>query len=408
MKKLLAILLALYCAPAIAQTAITLPIAANAVADLGNGPIKVRMTAGNASIFTSQGSGVGSTSGSSTTLTLTATPTTPPIVGGLISGAGITSGTTIIAYNGTTGITLSAAMTVAGGTTVSWGAACPSTPPSNVIQASAQAGYYVMYTQARVCAVSPGGPVNTLLIEPIFYDQALPNENVPGGINGQVQVNNSGSFGGLTNAQLTALINSATASLSGALPAWPGNTTTYFRGDGTYATLNFAALASTPTTLAGYGITSPLPVAQGGTGAGTVPGAQAALSMGAVSAFLSQVSLTSATTDHALVVTLPTGYTRFRVLQITLSNATGDIHTGTIGVFTATGGSGTVAADQAITITTASANTNANGQTLTITNQSTQFLSPASFGVANTLQVRVGTAVSGQAVDVTIFMQPLP
>ena len=28
-----------------------------------------------------------------------------------------------------------------------------------------------MYTQARVCAVSSGGPVNTLLIEPIFYDQ---------------------------------------------------------------------------------------------------------------------------------------------------------------------------------------------------------------------------------------------
>lgn len=28
-----------------------------------------------------------------------------------------------------------------------------------------------MYTQARACAVSPGGPVNTLLISPIFYDQ---------------------------------------------------------------------------------------------------------------------------------------------------------------------------------------------------------------------------------------------
>lgn len=154
-----------------AQNAITLPIAANAVADLGNGPIKVRMIAGNASIFTSQGSGIGSTSGSSTTLTLTATPAIPPIVGGLISGAGITSGTTVAAYNGTTGITLSAAMTVAGGTTVSWSAACPSTPPSNVIQASPQADYYMMYTQARVCAVSPGGPVNTLLIEPIFYDQ---------------------------------------------------------------------------------------------------------------------------------------------------------------------------------------------------------------------------------------------
>ena len=30
-----------------------------------------------------------------------------------------------------------------------------------------------MYTQARVCAVSPGGPVNTLLIEPIYNDLSV-------------------------------------------------------------------------------------------------------------------------------------------------------------------------------------------------------------------------------------------
>lgn len=177
MKKLLTVLLVFCCTAvsALAQTTITLPIAANVVADIGNGPIKVRMVAGNASIFTSQGSGVGSTSGASTALTLTATPATPPIVGGLISGSGIVPGTAVSAYNGTTGITLSAAMNVAGGTAVAWGAACPSTSPSSVIQASPQADYYIMYTQARVCAVSPGGPVNTLLIDPIFYDQTSPN-----------------------------------------------------------------------------------------------------------------------------------------------------------------------------------------------------------------------------------------
>ena len=65
----------------------------------------------------------------------------------------------------------------------------------------------------------------------------------PGGSNGQVQINNAGAFGGITNTQLTALINAATASLPGALPAWPNNTTTFFRGDGTYATLNVAAVA---------------------------------------------------------------------------------------------------------------------------------------------------------------------
>ena len=70
---------------------------------------------------------------------------------------------------------------------------------------------------------------------------------IPGGSNLQVQYNNVGAFGGYTNTQLTALINPATSSLTGALPAFPGNTTTYFRGDGTYATLNCAALASVGT-----------------------------------------------------------------------------------------------------------------------------------------------------------------
>lgn len=159
-----------------AQNAVTLPYAAQAVADIGNGPIKVRVTQGNASIFTAQGSGVGGTSGSSTLLTLTTTPATAPLVGGLISGSGITSGTTVTAYNGTTGITLSAAVTVPASTAVSWGAACPSSAagiPSQFIQASVMADYYLLYTQARVCAVSPGGNNNALLILPIFYDQTV-------------------------------------------------------------------------------------------------------------------------------------------------------------------------------------------------------------------------------------------
>lgn len=176
MKKLSLATLALLCAltPTYAQTAITLPVPAQAVADIGNGPIKVRITQGNASIFTAQGSGTGSTSGSSVALTLTGTPATPPVVGGLISGTGITTGTTVTAYNGTTVITLSAAMTVPGGTTVSWGAACPASAagiPAQFIPASVSADYYVLYTQARICAISPGGPSNALLILPIFYDQ---------------------------------------------------------------------------------------------------------------------------------------------------------------------------------------------------------------------------------------------
>lgn len=60
----------------------------------------------------------------------------------------------------------------------------------------------------------------------------------PGGSSGQVQTNNGGGgFSGIANAALTALINTATTSLSGALPAWPNTTTTFFRGDGTYAAI---------------------------------------------------------------------------------------------------------------------------------------------------------------------------
>ena len=57
----------------------------------------------------------------------------------------------------------------------------------------------------------------------------------PGGSNGQVQYNNSGAFGGLSNTQLTADINAFTTSLSGAAPASGGGTTNFLRADGTWA-----------------------------------------------------------------------------------------------------------------------------------------------------------------------------
>lgn len=70
----------------------------------------------------------------------------------------------------------------------------------------------------------------------------------PGGTSGEVQTNNgSNGFAGITNTQLTALINLATASLSGAIPAWPNNITTFFRGDGTYASIVYADLPTIST-----------------------------------------------------------------------------------------------------------------------------------------------------------------
>lgn len=137
--------------------------------DLGNGPLDFQPLEGEGSVYSSFGTAVGSTSGSSTTLTLTATPAIAPCVGCIISGAGITSGTTVAAFNGTTTVTMSAAMTVAASTPVAYGAACPAatavnvpgvqpntvaslSPPANV-RTSADAGRtFPFYTQARLCA----------------------------------------------------------------------------------------------------------------------------------------------------------------------------------------------------------------------------------------------------------------
>lgn len=159
----LAALISLAPLPALAQTVVQVPtvVAARTVVDLGNGPTEIRTLQGNMGLFTSQGSGVGSTSGSSTTLTLTATAAAdPPCVGCIISGTGITSGTTVSAFNGTTGITLSAAMTVASSTALAWGQACPAAPPTAplaLVQAAVGSDF-PMYTQARVCAYGGNGP----------------------------------------------------------------------------------------------------------------------------------------------------------------------------------------------------------------------------------------------------------
>lgn len=158
---------------ALAQVVTPLPayISINTVYDFGNGPTELRTLLGNAWVWTSQGSGAGSTSGSSTQLTLDAVPTTPPCVGCIISGAGITSATTVSSYDGVTKIGLSAAMTVAAHAAIAWGAACPSyaslgglAPTPNIpLQAGNASSDLPLYTQARVCGLSNNGPGATVL-----------------------------------------------------------------------------------------------------------------------------------------------------------------------------------------------------------------------------------------------------
>lgn len=138
-------------------------VASQSWLDVGNGPFVIVPLNGNGVMYTASGSGVGSTSGSSTTLTLTATAAAnPPCVGCGISGTGITAGTTVAAFNGTTSITLSAAMTVAASTPISWGSACPTSgapgaavglsAPSELRASAGIPPLVPIYTYARLCA----------------------------------------------------------------------------------------------------------------------------------------------------------------------------------------------------------------------------------------------------------------
>jgi hypothetical protein len=76
-----------------------------------------------------------------------------------------------------------------------------------------------------------------LLTNPLTFAQfpAIGASTVIGSVAGGAPI-------ALSSTQITAMINLATALLPGALPAWPGNATTFFRGDGTYATLNLGAI----------------------------------------------------------------------------------------------------------------------------------------------------------------------
>ena len=144
--------------------------------------------------------------------------------------------------------------------------------------------------------------------------------------NGVLQRTGSGTCAALTSAQLTALINVATTSLSGALPAWPNNTTTFFRGDGTYATLNLgaiggfgtgvAALLGNVATGSGAPVGGTAPTISGPTFSGTILGtytlggtpsiAGSAINSGTVSgSFMSAANLAAGNVNGGVTGTLP-------------------------------------------------------------------------------------------------------
>jgi hypothetical protein len=115
----------------------------------------------------------------------------------------------------------------------------------------------------------------------------------------------------------------------------------------------------------------------------------------------SGVNFNAGSTDTTVTLNLPVGTTRYIVQSIWLSNASASLSTATVGVFTGAGATGqTLAATQAITVTTASANTIHNAQSLTLTNQATECYT------ATTLYINVANAQGSAATgDVTLVIQ---
>jgi hypothetical protein len=135
-----------------------------AVTDFGNGPLRFKSIGGQAMIFTSSFGQVGTSAGT-TALTLAATAAAnPPCVGCAISCVGgplaaacsIPAGTTVTAFNGTTGITTSVATTVTAAT-VQWGMACPATAAGAKAALIGPSVDLPFWTTARLCgSAAPG------------------------------------------------------------------------------------------------------------------------------------------------------------------------------------------------------------------------------------------------------------
>lgn len=119
----------------------------------------------------------------------------------------------------------------------------------------------------------------------------------------------------------------------------------------------------------------------------------------------SAINFNAANTDNPLLVNLPAGYTRYKIRDILISNASATLTTATCGVFTQAAGAGVavVAGSTAVTVNTAGTDTNNNMQSLTIANQATMALSDTTLFFRT--QIAQGSAATA---DVTIFYQPLP
>ena len=174
-------------AAANAQTVTRQPFfaATNSWTDLGNGPLEVMPIEGSAIAYTSSSTSTataGAAARANLTVALNLSPA--PCVGCIVSGTGVTSGTTVVSYTPGTGvIVLSANLTAtATGNVYSFGVACPTsglpTAPSATgnslsVPLNLRAGVepftagIPLYSQARLCLYGgqqAGGTVVTFAI----------------------------------------------------------------------------------------------------------------------------------------------------------------------------------------------------------------------------------------------------
>jgi hypothetical protein len=116
----------------------------------------------------------------------------------------------------------------------------------------------------------------------------------------------------------------------------------------------------------------------------------------------SAINFNSANSDTTITINAPSGYNRYKITSVIISNASQTLTTATVGLFTAAGGGGVaiVTSATAVTVSTASANTNNNMQTLTVNNQNT------TSWTLSQLFFRVQTAEGAAATaDVQIVIQ---
>ncbi len=132
------------------------------------------------------------------------------------------------------------------------------------------------------------------------------------------------------------------------------------------------------------------------------------LGVGMFIATFSGVNFNSANTDNQFNISLPTGFTRYQILRLQISHASGTLTTSTFGVFSAAGGAGTavVASGTANTVSTASENTANNTMTTTVAVGASGGTTSINFA---SLFFRVQTAQGSAATaDVTILYHAMP